>query len=545
MTSNCFFHLHTRAPSIFRLILKEEAEPTAQPTTTTTVFFAAQFSIYSINFQYSPEAVEFLTEIKGKPANKLDLVRIMASWGELILLLSMFITSGIAHHHHSYGHEESDRSMFLMRKSKQLIKTEAGEVRVLKREYKPEEEEEEEEEEGRRIKRGQLDIGFITMEPKSFFLPQFLNSDFVFLIERGSARLGWVHNRDLIEQNLKIGDVYRIPGGSVFYLINTDEGQRLHIIFSVDTSQSLIPGKIQSFFVAGGLDPVSVLSGFDDRVLSGAFNVSRSEVESLLSGQSQGPILYITERQWESLMPRSNYVHGRSWQWSFLLQSFLNPRKKTAKKFDSFNILDKNPDFKNDYGWSIAVSNDDYSSLNEPDIGLFYVNLSAGAMMAHHYNPRGSEYGIITRGEGRIQIAFPNGTSGMDMDVKVGDVFWVPQYYPVCQIAARSGPLEFFGFTTSARGNRPQFLTGKNSVFNIMGSRNLATAFNISEKRVRDILGAQTEAVILPPLNPKKEQEEEEETETGTERQKKETERERKGGEGEPQFFNILRRRFH
>ncbi|KAH9321504.1 hypothetical protein KI387_016143, partial [Taxus chinensis] len=139
--------------------------------------------------------------------------------------------------------------------------------------------------------------------------------------------------------------------------------------------------------------------------------VSRSEVESLLSGQSQGPILYITERQWESLMPRSDYIHGCSWQWSFFLQSFLNPRKRTAKKFDSFNVLNKNPNFENDYGWSIAFSN--------------------GAMVAHHYNPRGAEYGIITRGEGRIQIQFPNGTRGMDMDVKVGDVFWVPQYYLV------------------------------------------------------------------------------------------------------------------
>jgi len=41
----------------------------------------------------------------------------------------------------------------------------------------------------------------------------------------------------------------------------------------------------------------------------------------------------------------------------------------------------------------------------------------------------------------------------MDVSVGVGDVFWVPQYYPVCQIAARSGPMEFFGFTSSSRKN--------------------------------------------------------------------------------------------
>ncbi|KAH9323059.1 hypothetical protein KI387_017698, partial [Taxus chinensis] len=134
-----------------------------------------------------------------------------------------------------------------------------------------------------------------------------------------------------------------------------------------------------SFFVAGGLDLMSIVSEFDDRVLIRAFN------------------------------------------------TFNHPHDVQDHFFQAFN----HPHDVQDHG----------------------------AMMAHHYNPRGADYGIITRGERRIQIAFPNGTSEMDMDVKVGDVFWVPQYYPVCHIAARSGPLEFFGFTTSARGNRPQPLT--------------------------------------------------------------------------------------
>ncbi|GLJ06060.1 hypothetical protein SUGI_0031110 [Cryptomeria japonica] len=449
----------------------------------------------------------------------------------------MYIASGLAYH----DREESE-SMFLLDKSKKLIKTEAGEVRILQRGYK-----EEKEQERGGIRRGHLEIGFITMEPKSFFLPHFFNSDMVFFVERGSAKLGWVHKNDLIEQNLKLGDIYRIPGGSVFYLINTHKGQRLHIIFSVDTSESLVPGKIQSFYVAGGLDPVSVLSGFDDHILSGAFNVSRSELETLMGRQSQGPIIYLTERQHESKMSSWFNSYGSS-QWRLFLESFIN-RKRTARKFNSYNIFDKTkpPAFKNDYGWSVAISNDDYSSLNEPDIGVFYVNLSAGAMLAHHYNPRGTEYGIVTRGEGRIQIAFPNGSSAMDMEVGTGSAFWVPQYYPVCQIAARSGPLEFFGFTTSARGNRPQFLTGRNSVFNIMGSRNLAMAFNISEERVKEIFRAQAEAVILPPLNPEKRQQEEagkgEEGEAEEEKGEEEAAEEERGkGGGEPPLFNILRK---
>ena len=71
-----------------------------------------------------------------------------------------------------------------------------------------------------------------------------------------------------------MGDIYRIPGGSTFYLVNTAETQRLHIICSVDPSEGLGLGTLQSFFVGGGTNPVSVFAGFEPQTLSTAFNVS-------------------------------------------------------------------------------------------------------------------------------------------------------------------------------------------------------------------------------------------------------------------------------
>lgn len=38
---------------------------------------------------------------------------------------------------------------------------------------------------------------------------------------------------------MKIGDIFGVPAGSAFYLANIGEGQRLHIITSIDTSESL------------------------------------------------------------------------------------------------------------------------------------------------------------------------------------------------------------------------------------------------------------------------------------------------------------------
>lgn len=55
----------------------------------------------------------------------------------------------------------------------------------------------------------------------------------------GEARIGSIHQGGLVERRLKMGDVYRIPAGSAFYMVNTGEGQRLHIICSIERSESL------------------------------------------------------------------------------------------------------------------------------------------------------------------------------------------------------------------------------------------------------------------------------------------------------------------
>lgn len=118
--------------------------------------------------------------------------------------------------------------------------------------------------------------------------------------------------------------------------------------------------------------------------------------------------------------------------------------------------------------------------------------------MAPHLNPTATEVGIVLKGAGTVKIVFPNGTSAMDAKVNEGDVFWVPRYFPFCQIASRTGPFEFFGFTTSARKNRPQFLAGANSLLKSMTGSEFAMAFGVSEEKYDHIVNSQRESVILP-----------------------------------------------
>ena len=119
-------------------------------------------------------------------------------------------------------------------------------------------------------------------------------------------------------------------------------------------------------------------------------------------------------------------------------------------------------------------------------------------MMAPHLNPTATEYGIVLNGTGVIEIVYPNGTQAMKAKVKENDVFWIPRYFPFCQIASRTGTFEFVGFTTSAERNRPQFLAGASSILTTLRGPELAAAFGMPEKRVRDLINAQREAVILP-----------------------------------------------
>lgn len=67
---------------------------------------------------------------------------------------------------------KSSNKLFLMQDSKSVVKADAGEMRVL------------ESHGGRRLER-LMHIGFITMEPKSLFIPQYLDSNLVIFVRRG------------------------------------------------------------------------------------------------------------------------------------------------------------------------------------------------------------------------------------------------------------------------------------------------------------------------------------------------------------------------
>lgn len=127
---------------------------------------------------------------------------------------------------------QRQNKMFMLQNSKRVAKTDAGEMRVL-------------ESHGGRISERRLHIGFINMEPNSLFVPQYLDSALILFVRSGKAKMGFIYKDELEELELKKGDVYQIPAGSAFYLENIAEAQKLHVICSIDPSESLGLGIFQ------------------------------------------------------------------------------------------------------------------------------------------------------------------------------------------------------------------------------------------------------------------------------------------------------------
>ncbi|XP_062213436.1 vicilin-like seed storage protein At2g28490 [Phragmites australis] len=427
--------------------------------------------------------------------------------------------------------------LFVLDRLEKVVESEGGQVRVVRGQPWP----------PASCREGLMHIGFITMEPKTLFVPQYLDSSVTLFVQRGEVKVGYIYEDELVERKLKMGDVLHIDAGSTFYMVNTGKGQRLQIICSIDASDSLGFGPpYQAFFLGGTGGPTSVLAGFNPKTLAIAFNATYDELARVLLAQTRGPIVYYTTETesggkeergqgdghdvqdrgarcreagaWRPGGRGEEHECGNdarpAWSWRKLVNRFIGlggagasgrvateANKKDKKKggaSEPYNLYDNEPEFRNTYGWTVAVDKHNYEPLDHSDIGVYLVNLTAGSMLAPHVNPRATEYGVVLGGEGMVQVVFPNGSLAMSAVVRAGDVFWIPRYFPFCQVASRGGPFEFFGFTTSARRNRPQFLVGATSVLRAMLGPELAAGFGAREEDFRELVRAQEEAVILP-----------------------------------------------
>ncbi|KAI3966245.1 hypothetical protein MKW92_018566 [Papaver armeniacum] len=389
-------------------------------------------------------------------------------------------------------------------------------------------------------------LQFITLEPNSLFLPVLLHADMVFYVHSGSGSMRWIDEENKKNHiDVEKGDIYRFPSGSVFYMRSNLESTREKLrIYSIFTDSNI--ENPQSLYIGAYSTLNDLVRGLENKVLQTAFYVPEEVLDEITKASKPPAIVHLTtttkdkqsedELDWrlgiiESLVKRGSSSSSSSGD------DYSNGKKK--KKTKTANLFKRKPDFSNCNGWSIALTNKDVSALKDSDMGIFMVNLTKGSMMGPHWNPRASEMAIVTHGQGMITVVCPSnanesGCKTMRFKVKEGDVFTVPRFHPMAQMAYNNDSLVFMGFNTNARQNHPQFLAGKSSVFRTLNKDILAMSFNVPNTTMEQLLGSQVESIILECVSCAEEEEDRMREEQQRERRKEEA-REREKEEAKRQ----------
>ncbi|KAI3901909.1 hypothetical protein MKW98_027206 [Papaver atlanticum] len=383
-------------------------------------------------------------------------------------------------------------------------------------------------------------LQFITLEPNSLFLPVLLHADMVFYVHSGSGSMRWIDEENKKNHiDVEKGDIYRFLSGSVFYMRSNLESTREKLrIYSIFTDSNI--ENPPSLYIGAYSTLNDLVRGFENKVLQTAFNVPEEVLDEITKASKPPAIVHSTtttkdkhsedEPDWRSGIIESLVKRGSSSS-SSSGDDYSNGKKK--KKTETVNLFKRKPDFSNCNGWSIALTNKDASALKDSDMGIFMVNLTKGSMMGPHWNPRASEIAIVTHGQGMITVVCPGNANGsgcknMRFKVKEGDVFTVPRFHPMAQMAYNNDSLVFMGFNTNARENHPQFLAGKSSVFRTLNKDILAMSFNVPNTTMEQLLGSQVESIILECLSCAEEEEDRmREEEQRERREEEEMEREK------------------
>ncbi|KAL2521131.1 Nucleic acid binding protein [Forsythia ovata] len=369
-------------------------------------------------------------------------------------------------------------------------------------------------------------LQFITLEPNSLFLPVLLHEDMVFYVHTGSGRLSWTDENHSKYADLRRGDVYRMPQGTVFFLQSSLETERpklrIHAIFvGSDDDFSEQATRVYSSIR-------DMVLGFDKKVLQAAFKVPEEVIEKILNGTKPPAIVHGVPRTkrtaWEM---EAQFMRGLIGTRGYNIFELNKKKQKTTKLF---NIFSEDKDFENCNGWSTTVTRKRLSALKGSD----------GSMMGPHWNPRATEIAVVLQGQGMIRVVCSGISNETDcrntrLKVEEGDVFAIPRFHPMAQMAFNNDTFVFMGFSTSTKKNYPQFLAGKASVLQTLDKGVLSVSFNIENTTVDRLLAPQHDSVILGCTSCAEEElrmmEEEMEKEKEAERKREEEEARKKAEE--------------
>ncbi|KAG8368775.1 hypothetical protein BUALT_Bualt15G0081800 [Buddleja alternifolia] len=247
------------------------------------------------------------------------------------------------------------------------------------------------------------------------------------------------------------GDAIPVPAGTISWWFNGGDLDVI-IVFLGETSQSYNPGQIEYFFLTGA---IGFLQGFSSEFLSKIYNINEQDSIKLAKSQTNALVLKLDD---QIKMPDNDSNSNKEKHVSNL-ENLISSNVNAEITADNFHLLEK-------VGLSASL-----------------VRLEPNSSLAPSYSTDAS-YRIIyvIKGSGKIQIVGLNGTQILDAKVEKDQLFVVPKFFAIAQLAGDEG-LEFFSVITSSR---PVFgeLYGNLSPWKALSSSVLQASLSVDSKFV-------------------------------------------------------------
>ncbi|KAM1874346.1 hypothetical protein ACFX13_008080 [Malus domestica] len=350
-------------------------------------------------------------------------------------------------------------------------------------------------------------VGFLVTEPHAFVAPTHLDADCVLFVCQGRPTITLVREEKKESHNLERGDLFRIPAGTPFYILNRDDNERLHIVQLLKAVST--PGEYEAFHSAGGQDPESFFKAFSPEVLQAAFKTDRNKLDRLFGQQTRGSIIRASKEQ----VQRMSQQHGHGGSEGIWPLPF-HGGELTSK--DSFNLFKKHPSQENKFGRLFEADFKDYKQLQEFDLLVSFANITRGGMEGPFFNSRATKISVVLDGEGHFEMACPHvgkqrqhsGRSQqrqkssptyqkMRGDLRRGAVFVAPAGHPVTTIASRNNNLQLLCFEVNARDNIMFPLVGKNNVVSQFDRQAKELSFDVPASEVESIFNNQKDELFF------------------------------------------------
>ncbi|KAL7105293.1 hypothetical protein ACP275_07G035000 [Erythranthe tilingii] len=324
-------------------------------------------------------------------------------------------------------------------------------------------------------------LAILEANPNTFVLPHHCDAESVFLVVGGRGTISYVWENQRKSYNLKSGGVLWVPSGSIVYLTNNDDNERLYILKLLQPVNT--PGKFKEYFGVGGENPESFYSTFSNEILEAAFNTQSEKLQRLFGQQSKG---------------------------------------KESSSWGPIDLLNERPVFSNEFGQYFEASPNHYQQLRDLDVSVLLVNVTKGAMVAPYYNSKSTRLVFVVGGSGYFEMACPHlanakgkhGSQGrkerqgeiitdvhyqkVSARLSVGDAFVVPAGHPIAIVASQDSNLQLAGFGIKASHNQKYFLAGQENIWNEVQSEAKELAFRVPAREVEEIFRSQEQSYFMP-----------------------------------------------